>query len=95
MSASLPHECRAGLSDWIQDAELPIGYADKFREFFIRIDQSSMLVMKYCPLCGAKLPRSLRDEWFDRIDALGIEEPDDPCVPPEMRSGRWWREADL
>jgi hypothetical protein len=41
------------------------------------------------------LPESLRDEYFRRLwDELGLE-PEDPRVPEEIRSDRWWKEAGL
>ncbi|WP_425302983.1 DUF6980 family protein [Nocardia otitidiscaviarum] len=44
----------------------------------------------YCPWCGAKLPDSLRDEWFDRIFDLGLDGPEDVRIPVDMRTDAWW-----
>ncbi|MGI8677337.1 MAG: histidine phosphatase family protein [Jatrophihabitans sp.] len=38
------------------------------------------LMIEHCPFCGATLPPSLRDEWFEKVWAMGLE-PDDPRVP--------------
>ncbi|WP_373282983.1 DUF6980 family protein [Nocardia otitidiscaviarum] len=48
------------------------------------------IVFNYCPWCGAKLPDSLRDEWFDRIFDLGLEGPEDVRIPVDMRTDAWW-----
>ena len=50
----------------------------------------SSVRITHCPWCGTKLPESLREEWFDRLDRLGLE-PGDPAIPESMRSDDWWR----
>jgi len=69
-------------------------YIAKFREFGIRIldGGTSMRIIYYCPWCGQKLPTSLRDEWFDRIEHLGLE-PDSPEIPLELTTDDWWKSA--
>ena len=50
-----------------------------------------MQVISFCPWCGAKLPNSLRDKWFDIVfDDLGFDAPDSPGIPSEMHSDEWW-----
>lgn len=49
----------------------------------------SYIVIKFCPWCGQKLPSSLRDEWFSKIEALNLE-PNDPKIPAELLTGAWW-----
>ena len=44
--------------------------------------------MEYCPWCGAKLPGSLRDEYFAILEKLGIDYPGDEA----MRSEKWWQD---
>jgi hypothetical protein len=41
-----------------------------------------------------RLPESRRDEWFERIESLGLE-PDDERIPEELKSGAWWRGKDF
>ena len=36
---------------------------------------------------------ALRDEWFERLDELGLDA-DSPDVPEVMRDDRWWRDVD-
>jgi hypothetical protein len=92
MSNSPPHAC-ADMEHTLAEADYPLIYYDKFREYGIRIldGGSSFVLINFCPFCGIALPPSLRDEWFARLDKLGIE-PEDPHVPPEMKSGTWWRQ---
>ncbi|WP_419150657.1 DUF6980 family protein [Nocardia vinacea] len=88
----LRHTCE-GMDAWLADDSIPIGYDPKFREYYIAIpDQDSRIVMNCCPWCGARLPSSLRSEWFERIFALELDGPEDPRVPEEMRSDAWWVE---
>lgn len=47
-------------------------------------------MIDHCPWCGEKLPTSLRDEFFDRLEELGLE-PNDLDVPLDLRSDAWWR----
>ncbi|MBO0853177.1 MAG: hypothetical protein J2P18_05345 [Nocardia sp.] len=82
------------MDDWLEDASIPIDYDEKIREYYISIpNQESQIVMNFCPWCGAELPSSLRDEWFDRIFDLGLDGPEDPGIPVEMRSDAWWTGA--
>ena len=75
----------------LADPDLPLSFNPKFREFGIRYldGGSSVQVIDYCPFCGVRLPESLREAWFDRLDRLGFE-PDDPRLPKEMQSDAWW-----
>lgn len=40
----------------------------------------------YCPFCGAKLPGSVRDAFFDELEALDLEI-EDPALPDEFSLG--------
>ena len=69
-----------------------IFYHDVFDEYSIlcREDNLSFLLLNYCPWCGRELPRSKREEWFDRLEKLGFEDPlfnDD--IPMEFKTSRW------
>jgi uncharacterized protein DUF6980 len=80
----------------MERGEVALEYNPIFREFGIKIldGGSSVLLIRYCPWCGKPLPTNLRDEWFERLDALGFE-PDDPAVPEEMGSDVWWQKEGL
>ena len=81
----------------LTDPGVPVAYYDLFREFsiIIRDSESVRMVIGFCPWCGEKLPSSMRNAWFDRLDALGIDDPNDPRIPVEMQSGDWWRHEGL
>ena len=46
-----------------------VHYSDKFKEYGIIIHDggSSISVIHYCPWCGEKLPKSVRDQYFDEV----------------------------
>lgn len=47
-------------------------FNDKFTEYGLPIRDGAgggVIVIAYCPFCGAKLPESGRDAYFDRLQA--------------------------
>lgn len=72
----------------------PFRYDDKLREHFVvvRDDAETELrqAVNFCPICGEKLPESLRGEWFDRLESLGVD-PMNEQPPAEYTNGSWWR----
>jgi hypothetical protein len=74
----------------IADPRVPIKYVGKFREYALVVDADTLQVIMHCPWCGAQLPRSLRDEFFDQLEKASLE-PDDANVPIDFRSDAWWR----
>jgi hypothetical protein len=76
--------------------ELSLVFIPKFREYGILYTDggSSFQVMEYCPWCGARLPESLRGEWFDAIETMGPE-PDDENIPKEYLSEEWHGDAEV
>lgn len=75
----------------LEEASLPVTYFGHLREYGIEYRDSgpSIQAIYYCPWCGARLPESLRDVWFERLEALGLE-PGDPNIPAEMLTSQWW-----
>ncbi|RUO97586.1 MAG: hypothetical protein EKK30_15935 [Hyphomicrobium sp.] len=49
---------------------------------------ASYVLIDRCPWCGTRLPPSLRDEWFDAVDALELDEGE---TPPARFLTRAWR----
>jgi len=84
------------MTDALSDPILPVEYDEVFREYSISEcgDSSIMQLFSYCPWCGTRLPMSLRDAWFDRLDDLGLE-PGDSGIPENMTSSQWWIESGL
>ena len=72
--------------------EIAVCHLPEFREYSILYldGGSSSQLINYCPWCGTRLPKSLRDEWFDEVFALGLE-PDDPKLPERYKSDEWYR----
>ncbi len=73
-----------------------VHYIPKFDEYGLIIHDggTSSLLITYCPWCGQGLPESKRDQWFEVIEALGLE-PASNDIPEEYRSDAWYRSKDL
>jgi hypothetical protein len=74
----------------IESKELYLNFSPRFREYgIVYADGSvSQQTIYFCPWCSSKLPSSLRLEWFEELDRLGLE-PDDE-LPAELNSDAWW-----
>jgi hypothetical protein len=79
-------------SNRFECADCLIAYSPCFREYGLIIHDggSSMVVIGYCPWCGVQLPESLRDRWFEELDAMGIDPGEDDTIPEQYRSSEWW-----
>lgn len=75
-----PYEC----------ADVVVIYIDKFQEYGLVIHDggTSSIGISFCPWCGAKLPDSQRDRWFDEIEALGLDPWSDE-IPGRYESDEW------
>lgn len=54
---------------------------------------SSIVAVEFCPWCGAKLPESKRDRWFEELQRLGFRAPLEEEVPEIFRDARWYSNA--
>ncbi|THD03159.1 hypothetical protein B1810_11315 [Panacagrimonas perspica] len=90
----MSEQCCAAMSDAIADPQNPVVYIPKFREFGLRIldGGTSTSEIAYCPWCGARLPTSLRDAWFDELEKLGIDISSDVDVPARYRGADWYQQ---
>ena len=87
----MPHQCEL-MRSMVPDESVPIAYSPRLREYHLRlVDQEAVQRIYYCPWCGSPLPKSLREEFFARLDAMGIDDWDDCRIPASMRSDEWWR----
>ena len=79
----------------VEDNQSSVVYIPKFREYGVRIldGGNSLMLISFCPWCGLILPTSLRDAWFSKIEALGME-PDDPKISVEFLTDLWWKMTD-
>lgn len=69
-----------------------VSFSPRFQEYGLIVHDggTSSVEILFCPWCGARLPESQRDRWFEELEARGI----DPCedeVPAEFEDGRWLR----
>jgi hypothetical protein len=89
-------QCCEEMLNAVRADDLPITYARRFRAWGINYQDGGSAVQSitYCPWCGTKLPSDLGDEWFARIERLGLE-PGDPRIPDEMQDERWWKAEGL
>ena len=78
----------------LSEGETAIRYIAKFREYGIPVldGGSSMIVIRFCPWCGADLPESLSDEWFELLASKNLEL-DDPAIPEDMLTDAWWKQS--
>jgi hypothetical protein len=79
----------------LQDTRVPVEFVSRFREYAILVEPSALQQIEYCPWCGSKLPKELRDEWYQELEGLlgeqiyEIENLDD-SVPKEFHDEKWW-----
>ncbi len=84
--------CCSMMSSNLAGGETAISYVPKFREYGISVLDGglSYIVISHCPWCGAILPPSLREDWFNEIEARGFEV-GDVAIPAEFTSDIWWK----
>jgi hypothetical protein len=101
--------CCPGLVALLEDDDVPLRYEGRVREwsFFVfaigdpeQPDWREHLTRQrlfYCPCCGSEFPDSLRVPYFERLRAIGIDDPwlQRDEVSAEYKSSQWWREAGL
>lgn len=76
------------------DPDVVVVYTAKFDEYGLPVKDggTSMVVIGYCPWCGARLPQSKRDAWFDEMERLGLDPWEDE-LPEQYHSDAWWSAA--
>jgi hypothetical protein len=52
---------------------------------------TSLRAILYCPWCGATLPASKRERWFDELAALGFDNPIVQPIPIAFTTDAWYR----
>jgi hypothetical protein len=92
MARAVTTECEQH-SDRFDCPDALLEYSEKFCEYGIIIHDggTAICLINFCPWCGARLPKSQRDRWFDEIERLGLSGPDDPAIPERFQSDAWWR----
>ena len=86
--------CCEDLRNAVENEDIALTYTSKFREYGIPIldGGSSRLKIRYCPWCGKKLPDSLRNQWYDELERLGID-PEEDTVPEKFNNEQWYRDS--
>ena len=93
--------CCEDMKIHIKDKRCKIYYDNLFREFYFKIDRLHILKLLYCPWCGTKLPKQLRDEFFDILENEYDIETDifeykvDLRIPQEFKTDEWWQKREL
>lgn len=66
-------------------------YNAVFDEFglILRSSEAQYLLIAHCPWCGAGLPSSRRDDWFDALEAEGFDDPNHQEIPPAFLGPGW------
>jgi len=76
----------------------PIWYSSKFNEYGLPVYDglngaaTSYVLIQHCPWCGKRLPKSRRDEWFERLEQLGFDSPfeDFDQIPEPFKTSAWY-----
>jgi hypothetical protein len=92
MTMMLETEPAAGLTRF-QDPDVLLAYSEVFDDYGIIYHDGgeSRQIINYCPWCGAKLPDSKRDRWFDELEKLGIDDPIEQEYPEKYKTSAWWK----
>ncbi len=99
--------CCSKMEGTVEEKNHSVSYEDYTRTYHVNVGQSFINEdtgevevsvvdrITYCPWCGKKLPKSLRSEWYDEIENLGIELPLDnekiKKLPKEYQTEEWWK----
>lgn len=85
--------CCDKMAFFIVEGKVPIHYVPKFREYAIELYKPKTFQdLYYCPWCGRKLPKSLRDRWFDYLENSidNFAGTEDRRIPEEFLGETWW-----
>jgi hypothetical protein len=68
-----------------------VRHDERFDEYTLSVDKPEgnvLQIIGFCPWCGEKLPASKREQWFDELEAKGIN-PMVDAVPDEYKTAKW------
>lgn len=90
MAAALEFDCEQH-GDPFDCPDTVIIYHEPFEEYGIPIRDggASYLLLSHCPFCGAKLPESGRDAWFDAIEVAELEDVPFTELPEKFQTAAW------
>jgi hypothetical protein len=103
-------ECCHQLEALIEDPDVPASFNPKLREWslkWLNVERSdeglavsdwrsvnTAFGIDFCPFCGHQFPPSLRSEFFDILEGLGVD-PWHDQLADEFQTKRWWKERGL
>ncbi|RHZ35546.1 DUF6980 family protein [endosymbiont GvMRE of Glomus versiforme] len=87
----------------LSEGNVYIKYDSSFREFYLKRSDAKNVIylIQFCPWCGKKLPKGLRNEWFDilekeyKIETDIFEWRENKDIPQEFKSDEWWKKRGL
>ena len=90
MQKALINRCTEHADDPFACPDMLVAYSDTFGEYGLIVHDGgpSYLVISACPFCGNRLAASRREEWFDRLESMGVGLPFRP-------NGAFYALADL
>ena len=90
MAAALEFAC-AQHADPFECPDTVLVFHELFQEYGIPVRDGgiSYLVISNCPFCGARLPESGRNDWYDRIEAAGLDDTPFDDLPEALRTVAW------
>jgi hypothetical protein len=94
-----PHCCLT-MDAGLKSRKELLHYSAKWREYGVtEAGSTGCMLMDYCMFCGKRLPKELRDMWFDILEKeYGLEYPleeDKNKVPKEFSTDEWWKKRGL
>jgi len=90
---SLPDCCCEDMQKAISDDEHPMYYSSAYEEYGIQLSSKfEYSILNYCAWCGAKLPESRRDVWFEELEEIKVD-PWENEIPVKYLSSSWWSNA--
>ena len=103
-----PIHCCDLMDLFIKDLRVSIMYSPVYREYYIlmleggkkRGKMQAVQGIDYCPWCSKKLPKSLRDKWFEILEKqYNLDDPDrkeqEKLIPQEFKTDEWWKKRGL
>lgn len=97
------NHCCITMKNCVMDSRSNIIYVPHFREYVILTQELHIVTgIEYCPWCATRLPKDLRDEFFDifydelNLDLISNTEVlETPGLPAEFKTDEWWKKRNL
>lgn len=91
------------MKNCIMDSRSNLVYVPHFREYIIHTQEHGIAIgIDYCPWCATKLPKDLRDEFFNifyeelKLDLIpNLDTLETPGLPEEFKTDKWWKKRRL